>query len=151
MRWGRGCLRFGHYTGKYGSRKTRILACFTQSSKGKNILNFNAMLWEMSRKASLTRKLLLSMVFQRTPYRPAINDKSCETRTPSPLIQCWLQIGCSFLVFTALHDFFRLGATLSQWEGGFWVTLSNSNVFLWTFLWKYRKSQLFLSLIVGEK
>ena len=31
---------------------------------------------------------------------------------------------------------------------GFWVTLSKSNVFLWTFLWNYSESQLFLPLIV---
>ena len=36
-------------------------------------------------------------------------------------------------------------------KGGFWVTLSKSNVFWKTFLWKYGESQLFLSLIVGTK
>ena len=24
--------------------------------------------------------------------RPTISDKNCKTRTPSPLIQCWLQV-----------------------------------------------------------
>ena len=63
-----------------------------------------------------------------------VSDKNCETRLSSPLIQCWLQIGCSFLVFTASHGFFRLGTTLSKGEGEFSVTLSKANVFLWTFL-----------------
>ena len=68
----------------------------------------------------------------------------------TPLIQGCRQIGCSFLVFTASHGLFRLGTTLSQGERGFWVTLSKSNVFLWTFLSKYSESQLFLSF-VGTK
>ena len=69
---------------------------------------------------------------------------------PLPLIQCWLQIGSSFLVFIATHSFFRHGTSLSQEKGGFWVTLSKSNVFLWTFLWNYSESQLFLLLIVAK-
>ena len=73
-------------------------------------------------------QLLLKNPFQQ------ISDKNCETRLPSPLIKCWLQIGCSFLVFTALYAYFSLGTTLSQGEGGLWVTLNKSNVFLWTFL-----------------
>ena len=42
------------------------------------------------------------------------------------------------------------GTTLSQGEGGFWVTLSKYDVFLWTSLSKYSESQLFLSLIVTK-
>ena len=67
--------------------------------------------------------------------------------SPPPLIKFWLRIGSSFLVFTASHGFFRFGTTLSHGEGGFWVTLSKSNIFLWTFLWKYSESQLMFSLI----
>ena len=35
-------------------------------------------------------------------------------------------------------------------KGRFWTTLTKPNVFLWTFLWKYSESQLFLSLIVSK-
>ena len=35
-------------------------------------------------------------------------------------------------------------------KGGFWVTLSKSNVFLWAFLWKYSEFHMFLSLIVTK-
>ena len=89
-------------------------------------------------------------VKKNTSLWTTISHKNSETRLPCPLIQCWLQIGCSFLVFIALHGFFRLGTTLSQGEGGFWVTLSKPNVFLWIFLWKYSESQLFLSLLVAR-
>ena len=40
-----------------------------------------------------------------------ISDKSCETRTPSPLIQCWLQVcllicglGCLAMLLQAWHN-----------------------------------------------
>ena len=89
-------------------------------------------------------------IFSRTPtdasgwmkkYQrktPKIRDKSCKARTlsPSPLIQCWLQISCSFLVFTVSHGFFRLCTTLIQRGGGFWVTLTKSNVVTFPQSWK---------------
>ena len=41
----------------------------------------------------------------------AISDKNCETRTPSPLIQCWLQVcllisdlGCLAWLLLAWHN-----------------------------------------------
>ena len=70
---------------------------------------------------------------------------------PLPPYSMLVQIDSSFLVFTASYGFFRIGATLSQGQGGFWVTLSKSNVFLWTFLWKCSESQLFLSLLQTDK
>ena len=36
---------------------------------------------------------------------PTISNKICETRIPSPIIQCWLQIGCSFLAFSLQMGF----------------------------------------------
>ena len=36
---------------------------------------------------------------------PRISNKNCETRIPSPIIQCWLQIDCSFLAFSLQMGF----------------------------------------------
>ena len=36
---------------------------------------------------------------------PTISNKNCETRIPSPIIQCWLQIDCSFLAFSLQMGF----------------------------------------------
>ena len=69
---------------------------------------------------------------------------------PPPLFNVGCKFACSFVVLAAWQCFFRLGTTLSQGEGGFWISLSKSNVFLWTFLSKYSESQLFLSLIVTK-
>ena len=49
---------------------------------------------------------------QKQRYREAtISDKNCETRTPSPLIQCWLQVcllicdlGCLAWLLLAWHN-----------------------------------------------
>ena len=64
-----------------------------------------------------------------------ISDKNCETRTPSPFIRCWLQV-CLLISGLAC-----LAWLLQAWyniesggRGGFWVTLTKPNVFLWTFL-----------------
>ena len=44
-------------------------------------------------------------------YQAAISDKNCETHTPSPLIQCWLQVcllicglGCLAMLLQAWHN-----------------------------------------------
>ena len=75
--------------------------------------------------------------------------KNFDNCLPSSLIQCFLQIGSTFLAVTASYGFFRLGTRSSFEKGGFWVTLRKSNVFLWTVLSKYSEAQLFLSLIVA--
>ena len=54
-------------------------------------------------------------------------------------------------LISGLHYFawlLQLDTTLSHGEGGFWVTLSKSNVLFWAILCSYSESQLFLSLIV---
>ena len=96
----------------------------------------------------LSKERFISSFIYSWKKKATISDKNCETSLPSPFIQCWLKIGSLFLVFTASYGFFRLGTTLSQEEGRFWIILSKSNVFFVDFLWKYSEYQLFLSLIV---
>ena len=47
-----------------------------------------------------------------------ISDKNCETCTPSPLPQCWLQVCLLIPGLQSWDDFFRFGTTLSQGELG---------------------------------
>ena len=65
---------------KIPGEKIRILAYFTQCFIGKNFLCINAMLWEISRKASWIRKLLLSMMFRRTQYRPGWKTRGSNSK-----------------------------------------------------------------------
>ena len=83
-------------------------------------------------------------------YKPQSVTKIVRLAPPPPLFNVGCKFAYSFLVLAAWHGFFRLGTTLSQGKGGFWLTLTKPNVFLWTFLWKYSESQLFLSLIVSK-
>ena len=51
----------------------------------------------------------------------------------APLINIGCKFTWSFLTTTAWHSLLRLGTTLNQGEGGFWVSLSKSNIFLGLF------------------
>ena len=50
-----------------------------------------------------------------------------------PLFNVGCKFALSFLATTAWHSFSRLGTTLNQEEGEFWVSLSSSNIFLGVF------------------
>ena len=58
------------------------------------------------KKETRIKKGIVEVLQQAT-----ISDKNCETRTPSPLIQCWLQVcllicgvGCLAMLLQACHN-----------------------------------------------
>ena len=63
----------------------------------------------------IQKLLQVEVVQKHKNQEPAISDKNCVL--PSLFIQCWCQIGSSFLVFIASHGFFRIDTTLNQEEG----------------------------------
>ena len=58
-----------------------------------------------------------------------ISLKNSETCTPAPLFNIGSKFAWSFLAATARQSFSRLGTTLNQGKGEFWVSLSKSNIF----------------------
>ena len=121
------------------SNKTKVWYEFFAWSRGSNL---EVSLFCCFSKGTYVGELLDFICYKISNFWSCNQWQKLWDLPPLPLIQCCLPIDSSFLVFTASHDFFKLDTTLTQGEGGFWVNLSKSNVFLWTVFWKYSDSQL---------
>ena len=113
---------------------TTFSSCSFPINYRENAYTWNVLVLHWSKNALLLNVLVLQWLKGVTELLKLQSVTKIMWLPPTaPLINIGCKFTWSFLTTTAWHSLLRLGTTLNQGEGGFWVSLSKSNIFLGLF------------------